>query len=278
MTDNEKEELIHLLNSRNDLYFDNNKWDKLFSLLNKALFYVAAKRVSNTSDDVSDIISDFLIEKIMNTHNSFNDIPYFIQSFKNFCSDRYRSSIAQKRGGNITESYDAKLENHYGESGSSSFDKVSLEIKKELENLGMATEQLNPSNIKFTDEDIYISESAKEWLEKIEAEEGEWVTAYLGIHICPTDVSKTLNTLGKKMNLKSYDHKARKLGITGSKQGFWKGYKKTFIGKWMLQLGIPVGEEPITEEIQSNMLNSLKILCEVALLRVTDPIYQKLLS
>ncbi len=134
--------------------------------------------------------------------------------------------------------------------------------------------QPEPSNSSFPEGNLKIYDSASHWLNMMESSEGIWVTVYLGLHSCPSE-SKALVTLANMMHLESYHYKAKKLGI---KKGLWKDYKETFIGKWMLQLDIPIGEEPITEETQSIMQDCLKILCEVALSRITDPVYQNLLS
>lgn len=278
LKDSEKDEFIQLMNNRMSLEFDKLQWERLYHLLEQVLQHKAYECALGTSDDSLDIINDFFEKKLLSTDITFTHIGGFFSIFNNFCNDIYRKQSAQKRDIGKTDSLENKM-THNDENGLTSNEALFVQIQEQLEIRGLTSNHQNVSDTSFSGEKSKMIKNARNWLAEIEKDQGAWVTAYLGIHVCPSDEdSIPLNTLSNKLHLESYHYKAKKLGITGSKQGFWQGYKNTFIGKWMLQLGINIEENPISSETQSNMLNSLKILCEVALIRVTDPIFQKSLS
>jgi len=97
--------------------------------------------------------------------------------------------------------------------------------------------------------------SARQFLQNSE----EWVRLYLALHTCPDD-SLPLKRLAAHYQIPAYHHRAKRLGITRKKGEFEKYYDKTFLGQWLISLGIQAKLEN-----QALIELAFKILCEEAL-------------
>lgn len=81
--------------------------------------------------------------------------------------------------------------------------------------------------------------------------------AYLAFNTC-ADRRKPIEEIGALYQLgSSYHYRAKKLGITGGKSGFFEGYEHTRIGRWMVSLGVK-----ISREWHSEMMILINILCQ----------------
>ena len=62
--------------------------------------------------------------------------------------------------------------------------------------------------------------------------------------------------LAKRWQIASYHYKAKKLGITGQKGGFFQGYEQTTLGSWLKKLGAE-----ISPAWQRELVTLLNLLC-----------------
>ena len=93
-----------------------------------------------------------------------------------------------------------------------------------------------------------------------------WIRLYLAEHHCPDDGTPLL-TLSRRHDIRSYDYKARKLGITWMRGGFRSpaDFAGTYLGRWVASLGLAIDAEHITA-----VSAVLEILCLVALSTVKE--------
>lgn len=101
-------------------------------------------------------------------------------------------------------------------------------------------------------------ESAERFLDSLEVGE----RTYLVRNACADEDDKeAISSIAERLALgSSYHYKARKLGITGEKGGFYEGYEHTKIGKWLSSLGVA-----ISKDWQRELVALLMVLCERAL-------------
>jgi len=275
MNESEKKEFIDLLNHSSSQKLASKQWERLYQLLIQAAKH--SKYIYSSQLELEDVVNAFFEIKILQSNVNYEHIGGFYTIFNNFSSDLLLKQNAAKRGGGKLDSLDSKMEaNPNLKTDQIDYD-VNGEVVLNNESDLYAVDDLT-SQVQFSGENQDIYTSANNWLEKLERGKEWWVTAYLGLHLCPSD-GLALSSLNLRLHLESYHYKAKMLGITGPKKGsFWKSYHKTHIGKWMKELGIPVEEEPIKNETKNKMLICLKILCEVSLLRVRAPSYQQQMS
>jgi hypothetical protein len=101
-------------------------------------------------------------------------------------------------------------------------------------------------------------ESARRFVAMLEAAE----KAYLALNTCSDEENRQpISAIADRLRLgSSYHYKAKQLGITGSKGGFYQGYEKTRIGQWLVSLGAQ-----INREWQRELMVLLVILCSQVL-------------
>lgn len=69
--------------------------------------------------------------------------------------------------------------------------------------------------------------------------------AYLSLNTCQDDGhDEPISAIAKRMALgSSYHYRARQLGVTGAKGGFFQGYESTKLGQWLVSLGARINQE-----------------------------------
>lgn len=101
-------------------------------------------------------------------------------------------------------------------------------------------------------------ESARHFVTMLEAAE----KTYLARNTCSAGKDRQpISAIADRLRLgSSYHYKAKQLGITGSKGGFYQGYEKTRIGQWLVSLGAQ-----INREWQRELMVLFVILCHQVL-------------
>lgn len=68
---------------------------------------------------------------------------------------------------------------------------------------------------------------------------------YLSRNTCAdAEEQEAISALASRLQLgSSYHYKARQLGITGSKGGFFKGYEATKLGQWLTSVGAQISQD-----------------------------------
>jgi hypothetical protein len=85
--------------------------------------------------------------------------------------------------------------------------------------------------------------------------EGEW--RMLRHHTCAEDDERLpMDAIAKRWQIASYHYKAKKLGITGQKGGFFQGYESTLLGGWLKKL-----RAEISPEWHRELVALLNLLC-----------------
>jgi hypothetical protein len=104
----------------------------------------------------------------------------------------------------------------------------------------------------------HAGESAERFLGSLDPAE----RTYLARNTCAEEEDREpISRIADRLALgANYHSKARLLGITGSKGGFFQGYENTKIGKWLVSVGAT-----INAEWQRELVALLAILCERAL-------------
>lgn len=86
---------------------------------------------------------------------------------------------------------------------------------------------------------------------------GEGERRMLRHHTCAEDADRLpMDAIAKRWQIASYHYKARKLGITGQKGGFFHGYEKTLLGGWLKEL-----RAEISPEWHRELVSLFNLLC-----------------
>lgn len=86
---------------------------------------------------------------------------------------------------------------------------------------------------------------------------GEGERRMLRHHTCAEDEDRLpMDAIAKRWQIASYHYKAKKLGITGQKGGFFQGYEKTLLGGWLTEL-----RAEISPEWHRELVTLLNLLC-----------------
>lgn len=87
-------------------------------------------------------------------------------------------------------------------------------------------------------------DSARNFLRSLD--EGDRVC--LAYNTCEQDEDQVaLNRLAERFSIRSYHYRAKQLGITGSKDGFYDGYESSRIGRWLTSLGARIAKDWVEE-------------------------------
>lgn len=86
---------------------------------------------------------------------------------------------------------------------------------------------------------------------------GEGERRMLRHHTCAEDEARLpMDAIAKRWQIASYHYKAKKLGITGQKGGFFQGYENTLLGGWLTKL-----RAEISPEWHRELVALLNLLC-----------------
>jgi len=134
------------------------------------------------------------------------------------------------------------------------------EVKNNLENKATSSEDKRMESLpEIGLNNKIITTAALVFLEQHE----EWVALYLKYHFCQDkDKRITMDKLTKKHGFTSYHYNAKKLGCIQRKKGIvdYISYKKTYLGEWLLGLGIE-----ISAKNRSEIYQAFEILCSESL-------------
>jgi len=188
--------------------------------------------IFNDKTERIDVITRFISERvILNARTTqAGDIQHAAAIFgflKNFCISEVRDT---KR--NLV-SLD---ENQHGEEGGD-YDDAPDEINAAAHVSIMHRQVLEEAGI---DVDAACA-SATSFVNTLEeAERG-----FLAHNTCADDSdSIPMSALGERYGIKhAYHYQAKKLGITGSKGGFYQGYESTKIGQWLTSVGAKISKD-----------------------------------
>jgi len=196
----------------------------------------------------ADLIHDFIVQKIiLNQHSSeagpLASVHVLHGYLKNFIKDQYRDAAR-----NATQSLDENT-------GEEDADADAGESEVADSRLTTSQHQL------LVEAGIDLGnavESARRFVAMLEAAE----KAYLALNTCSDDEDQyPISAIADRLRLgSSYHYKAKQLGITGSKGGFYQGYEKTRIGQWLVSVGAQ-----ISHEWQRELMILLVILCHQVL-------------
>jgi len=99
--------------------------------------------------------------------------------------------------------------------------------------------------------------TANEKADRFLATLGEGERRMLRHHTCAEDEDRLpMDAIAKRWQIASYHYKAKKLGITGQKGGFFQGYEKTLLGGWLKEL-----RAEISPEWHRELVTLLNLLC-----------------
>jgi hypothetical protein len=179
----------------------------------------------------ADLIHDFIVQKIvLNQHTSeagpLASVHVLHGYLKNFITDQYREAAR-----NAAQSLD---ENTGDE-----------EADDDVGECDVADSRLTTSQHQLLVEagiDLGNAvESARRFVAMLEAAE----KAYLALNTCSDDEDQhPISAIADRLRLgSSYHYKAKQLGITGRKGGFYQGYENTRIGRWLVSVGARISHE-----------------------------------
>ena len=99
--------------------------------------------------------------------------------------------------------------------------------------------------------------TANEKADRFLATLGEGERRMLRHHTCAEDEDRLpMDAIAKRWQIASYHYKAKKLGITGQKGGFFHGYEKTLLGGWLKEL-----RAEISPEWHRELVSLFNLLC-----------------
>lgn len=200
------------------------------------------------SDRARQYVQDFLLDKVLTgkvntTCEHVNALKVFYRRYLIDVIRSYRS-----RGKYLQDEFFGADD----DAGSGLIEKTaSLESTQNFDGLeSLGIEVLN------------VQVSARQFLEQQEP----WVRAFLSLSYCPNeDEGETMQALARRLRIRSYAYKAKKLGFN------WRGEspeafsETTLLGRWIVSLGIA-----LTRENRDAVLDALKILCYESLLRGSE--------
>lgn len=196
----------------------------------------------------ADLIHDFIVQKIvLNQHTSeagpLASVHVLHGYLKNFIKDQYREAAR-----NASQSLDDKTTDDDAEDEVGEIDAASTHLATTQHQL-LVEAGIDPAN---------AAESAQRFVAALAAAE----RAYLALNTCNDDEKQQpISSIAKRMRFgTSYHYKAKQLGITGSKGGFYQGYENTLIGQWLTSIGAR-----IHVEWQRELMILLVILCHQVL-------------
>lgn len=299
LTPTEEIQLVALWNRRTTLTA--REWEQFAQLVIRRLNLIKAIRIGKhripldqiaSHLDKEDIINGFIVEKILqgNLSGTIERVEIIVTYFTRYAIDVYRSNQIRTfldKGNTKDSSHDSDSESKESSTDPLQGHLESLDwTNKNIQNTESTDEDHIPDEKEkvpkglITEDTIFeevaeerltkrsspfhqhLYQQARQWLTVVEP----WISNYLAYHLCPeAEEAIPLSTLAKMRSIKSYDHKARQLGITGEKGGFFAGYEKTLLGQWMVQCGIEVAQARTEYDIREQMQEALKMLCAAAL-------------
>lgn len=201
----------------------------------------------------ADLIHDFIVQKIiLNQHTtqagSIESAHVLHTYFKRFAIDQLRDDArtVSLEGDTVdTSEGDGWDEPDAVENRDSGLEQVATndvtaDVRKLLQEAGIDIDA--------------VRQSAQHFVASLEEAE----RAYLAFNACRDDEDQIpISGIASRLRLgSSYHYKAKQLGITGSKGGFYQGYETTRIGRWLTSLGAR-----IAVEWQRELVALLIILC-----------------
>ncbi|GAB1395137.1 hypothetical protein MASR1M60_33010 [Rhodocyclaceae bacterium] len=196
----------------------------------------------------ADLIHDFIVQKIvLNQHTSeagpLASAHVLHGYLQNFVKDQYRE-VAR----NPSQSLDDNTADDDADDETGAIDEAASSLTTTQHQL-LVEAGIDPTN---------AAASAQRFVTALAAAE----RAYLALNTCNDDEDQQpISAIADRLRLgSSYHYKARQLGITGSKGGFYQGYEATRIGQWLTSLGAR-----ISHEWQRELMILLVILCHQVL-------------
>lgn len=250
----QQQRLVDLWNAR--LRASEADWTELYRLVERALAGCGARVLAGLNADRPGLVHDFFYQKVFltadRTREPLQHAAAICGFFRNYLNDRWRAQAASD--GRHVELDEARAED------------------------GAAAETENGARAVHDDEAGYetllgeagiplarMTGSVERFIDELAGEDKTYVL-YLKLHLCP-DEPVPLSTLAQTYRIPSYHYRAERLGITGKKGGFARGYEKTRIGQWLVSLGLRI-ESAFEREIAA----AFAYLCAGALARLqVDP-------
>lgn len=196
----------------------------------------------------TDLIHDFIVQKIiLNQHTSeagpLHSAHVLHGYLQNFVKDQYREAAR-----NPSHSLDDNTADDDADDETGECDEATTSLTTTQHQL-LVEAGIDPAN---------AAESAQRFVAALAAAE----RAYLALNTCNDDEKQQpISAIASRLRLgTSYHYKAKQLGITGSKGGFYQGYENTLIGQWLTSIGAR-----IHVEWQRELMILLVILCHQVL-------------
>ena len=234
------------------------QWSELYSVVQHVLRHSRFGILTALPLERDDYINSFFTDKVfLTTHGSTEDDPSMHTGglrtmFKNYLIDlNRRDTSGANRFIEYEHEHAATMAGEDAPAGwleSLAVQIDDADIVTELFEHGLTPEQ--------------VTRSANAWLER----QDRIARIYVGLHLCPDQAEALpLSTLASRYDIPSYHARARKLGITRTKQEITAdGYERTSLGQWLageLNIRLLPAHGPALHI-------ALKILCLVALSEV----------
>lgn len=191
----------------------------------------------------AELIHDFLVQKVILNPTGTIESAFVLHGYlKNYATDQLRKADRAKP---------------FDDSVAIASNDDDEEAEQGGADIADATDLVANQNRLLAEAGIDIETartSARRFLDALEAAE----KAYLELNTCNDGESASpISSIAERLCLgSSYHYKAKQLGITGRKGGFYQGYEQTKIGKWLTSLGAK-----INTEWRGELLALLTILC-----------------
>ena len=241
-------ELGHLWRTRHSL--DEKGWVRLYNVVREVLISFRPKELAGLRDDRNTYVQDFFDDKVFKL-DSLSTCQH-VGALKVYYVRYLRDRLDIENRWIVSETVDAdaaEAEDSAAELSNPTYDTV-----RGCSSSESAWESLREAGLSVDD----VAMSAAGWLKKSEP----WVAPYLALNFCPdAELCEPLSTLAKRLRVKSYHHKAVKLGISWAGGNDKRSFGDTFIGKWIVRdLHLPLSVE------NSHLIEAaFKILCFEAL-------------
>jgi hypothetical protein len=256
---NEQTQLLELWNARRRA--TEADWTRLYRLVERALVGCGSTLLASIDADRASLVHDFFYQKVFLTadreREPLQHAAALCGFFRNYLRDRWRAYASTE--GRTVALDESRASDAEAGAGDSSLDEAAEQVHADVDPAMEAL--LAEAGVPVG----RLADSVERFLDEL-GRDDETFVLYLKLHLCP-DEPVPLSKLAQLYRIPSYHYRAERLGITGKKSGFARGYEKTLIGQWLVGLGLRI-EPSFAREIVA----AFAYLCAGALARlVAEP-------
>jgi hypothetical protein len=245
LTQAEKDRIVHLWAERQRGLSD-AEMGELCLLAKRLLMRTRLPKQYDDQEERIDLINDYILERIIKNQKAGPLVSaHALHTYlERFAIDRLRETA--RYPSRLLDENTTASDNTDDETGER--DEATTSLATTQHQL-LVEAGIDPAN---------ATESAQRFVAALAAAE----RAYLALNTCSDkDKYQPISTIAKRMQLgSSYHYKAKQLGITGDKGGFYQGYEHTLIGQWLVSLGAR-----ISPEWRRELMLLIVILCQQVL-------------